>query len=244
MLELEKKDKEGWISIIAYDRRNTSVEYIDNRRGMKFSMAEEKEAANTQVSELSTTDLKEKDENTLNFLDSVDNYLILIESLTSTLRQGWLELASARHSMGGSRVNTSLLTLKHHSAATKVEVNYDNGGSITKSPQLTLCKWASSDKKDSSFEDENIDNKESTKESNGSETTASPIKTENHLQKERGKVLSMFGALVSPKLRASQLSFETALDTLVEIANVRSSILETHHALLQHKVKPTKSTEE
>lgn len=44
--------------------------------------------------------------------------------------QGWLELASARHSMGGSRVNTALLTLKQHSAATKVEVNYDNGISL------------------------------------------------------------------------------------------------------------------
>ncbi|CAI9270336.1 unnamed protein product [Lactuca saligna] len=207
-------------------------------------MGEEKEAENTQVSELSTTELEEQNENTLNFLDSVDNYLILIESLTSTLRQGWLELASARHSMGGSRVNTALLTLKQHSAATKVEVNYDNGGSMKKSPHLTLCKWTSSDKKDSSFEKENTDNKDSTKESNESETTASPHKTENHLQKERGKVLSMFGGLVSPKLRASQLSFEKALETLVEIANVRSSILGSHHALLQHKVKDTNSTEE
>lgn len=50
-------------------------------------MGEEKEAENTQVSELSTTELEEQNENTLNFLDSVDNYLILIESLTSTLRQ-------------------------------------------------------------------------------------------------------------------------------------------------------------
>lgn len=204
-------------------------------------MGEEKEALNTQVFELSTTKLEEQNENTLNFLDSVDDYLLLIESLTSTLRQGWLELASARHSMGGSRVNTVLLTLKEHSAATKVEVNYDNDSSMTKSPRLTLCKWESSDKKDSSFENENIDNKNPTKESNRSETTD---KTESHLQKERGKVLSMFGGLVSPKLRASQLSFETALEKLIEIANVRSSIHEAHHALLQHKVKATKSIEE
>ncbi|KAL4579110.1 hypothetical protein LXL04_015245 [Taraxacum kok-saghyz] len=98
-------------------------------------------------------------------------------------------------------------------------------GSMTKSkaPQLTLSKWKSSDKKDS------------TQESNESEATESPLKTENHLQKERGKVLSMFGGMVSPKLRDSQLSFETALETLVEIANVRSSILEAHRALILHK---------
>ncbi|EPS63369.1 hypothetical protein M569_11420, partial [Genlisea aurea] len=35
-------------------------------------------------------------------------------------------------------------------------------------------------------------------------------------QKERSKSLSMFGMLVSPKLRATQLSFENALETLVE----------------------------
>lgn len=198
-------------------------------------MGEEKEAANTQVSQLPTTELQDQNQTTLNFLDSVDNYLILIESLTSTLRQGWLELSSARHSMGGSRVNTALLSLKHHSAPTTVELDYDNGRSLTKSPHLSLCKWASSEKKDSSIENKNIDNKDSPQESNESEATVSPRKTENHLQKERGKVLSMFGGLVSPKLRASQLSFETALETLVEIANVRSSILEAHHALLLHK---------
>ncbi|KAL4579112.1 hypothetical protein LXL04_015247 [Taraxacum kok-saghyz] len=185
-------------------------------------MGEENEATNTQQS---TTVSEEQNETALNFLDSVDTYLILIESLTSTLRQGWLELSSARHSMGGSRLNTVLLSLKHHSAPTTVELDYDNAGSMTKSKstQLTLSKWKSSDKKDS------------TQESNESEATASPLKTENHLQKERGKVLSMFGGMVSPKLRASQLSFETALETLVEIANVRSSILEAHRALILHK---------
>uniref|UniRef100_A0A6N2LEF8 Vacuolar ATPase assembly protein VMA22 n=1 Tax=Salix viminalis TaxID=40686 RepID=A0A6N2LEF8_SALVM len=41
----------------------------------------------------------------------------------------------------------------------------------------------------------------------------------------RAKLLSMFGTLISPKLRAAQLSFETALETLVEIANMRSAML-------------------
>ena len=37
--------------------------------------------------------------------------------------QGWLELATARHSMGTSRINSALLDLKTHSAATTLQVN-------------------------------------------------------------------------------------------------------------------------
>nr|XP_043617071.1 coiled-coil domain-containing protein 115 isoform X1 [Erigeron canadensis] len=221
---------------------------------------------NTQQS----TSKKEEEETTLKFLDSVDHYLVLIHTLSSTLRQGWLELASARYSMGGSRVNTALLNLKHHSAATTVELNNDNGGSVTTSPQFGLHKWTSSDNKDSSSKKENIEEDEqlneylsspdsekheSTLESSdrhqtdasarktddhvSDQTDASARKTDDHLQKERAKVLSTFGTLVSPKLRASQLSFETALETLVELANARSSILEAHDVL--HKdMKSTK----
>nr|XP_043617072.1 coiled-coil domain-containing protein 115 isoform X2 [Erigeron canadensis] len=206
---------------------------------------------NTQQS----TSKKEEEETTLKFLDSVDHYLVLIHTLSSTLRQGWLELASARYSMGGSRVNTALLNLKHHSAATTVELNNDNGGSVTTSPQFGLHKWTSSDNKDSSSKKENIEEDEQLNEylsspdsekhestlesSDRHQTDASARKTDDHLQKERAKVLSTFGTLVSPKLRASQLSFETALETLVELANARSSILEAHDVL--HKdMKSTK----
>ncbi|KAF5760573.1 hypothetical protein HanXRQr2_Chr16g0755071 [Helianthus annuus] len=211
-------------------------------------MEEENEA---QISNLSTVATEETEDQTLIFLDSLDDYLILIQTLSSTLRQGWLELASARHSMGASRVNTALLSLKHRSAATKVELDYHDNA---KSPQFSLCKWTSTDDKNSSPEKEKVEEDEQLKEnmsgleseneesslesSKGSETTASPRKTEN--LKERAKILSMFGTLVSPKLRASQLSFETALETLVNIANVRSSILEAHAAL----VKDTKNTKE
>ncbi|KAI3797194.1 hypothetical protein L1987_32448 [Smallanthus sonchifolius] len=207
-----------------------------------------------EICKVSTTET-EAEEKTLIFVDSLDNYLLLIQTLSSTLRQGWLELASARHSMGASRLNTSLLSLKHHSAATTVELDYyHDAGSATKSPQFSLCKWASTDDKNSSPQKENIEEDEQLKEnlsnrdsenqesslesSKEFETIVSPHKTEDH--KERAKVLSMFGTLVSPKLRASQLSFETALETLVEIANVRSSILETHDAL----VKDMKNTKE
>lgn len=45
--------------------------------------------------------------------------------------QGWLELASARHSMGASRVNGALLDLKLHSAATSLQVIQNDGKFIS-----------------------------------------------------------------------------------------------------------------
>ncbi|XP_071703877.1 uncharacterized protein [Rutidosis leptorrhynchoides] len=159
--------------------------------------------------------------------------------------------------MGGLRVNNGLLNLKPHSAATTVELHHDIAGST----QFSLCEWSSSDDNESSYGKENSDggeklnkklcsrnsvNQESTlesskesetntspRESNRSESKASLNKTENPLHKDRAKVLSMFGTLVSPKLRDSQLSFETAVKTIVDVANARSSILEAHDALLK-----------
>ncbi|CAH8342278.1 unnamed protein product [Eruca vesicaria subsp. sativa] len=51
------------------------------------------------------------------------------------------------------------------------------------------------------------------------------LAADEEIKRERAKSLSVFGGLVSPKLRGAQLSFETALETLVEIANTRSSML-------------------
>ena len=42
--------------------------------------------------------------------------------------QGWMELAGARYSMGASRVNTALLNLQPHSAATTVEITHNKDG--------------------------------------------------------------------------------------------------------------------
>lgn len=43
------------------------------------------------------------------------------------LLQGWLELASARQSMGSSRVSSALFNLKYHRAATLMEVDQNDG---------------------------------------------------------------------------------------------------------------------
>ncbi|PIN23321.1 hypothetical protein CDL12_03955 [Handroanthus impetiginosus] len=184
----------------------------------------------------STNELSESDRHILNFLDSMDSYLILMDSLSSALRQGWLELASARHSMGASRVSSALFDLKSHNAPTTLQVN--NAGPDVEFPHFTLCKWAlSSDpekrSEEAKFEeDEMLQNKSNSPrlqhpelQESKAEGGGSPVTIGNQAQKERLKSLSMFGALVSPKLRSTQLSFEKALEALVEISNVRASLL-------------------
>ncbi|KAK7378300.1 hypothetical protein VNO80_03739 [Phaseolus coccineus] len=162
----------------------------------------------------------------LQFMDSVHNYLSLFDTVSSTLRQGWFDLASARHSMGAARINSSLLDLKFHSAASTLKItNYDGT-----QPCFMLRKWVSSEEKSAhELEDENVQPQDS-----------SSVKSSDNddIQKERSKSLSVFGVLISPKLRASQLSFERALETLVEIANMQSSLLYSFHQL--QKVEDTK----
>ncbi|KAH9693935.1 coiled-coil domain-containing protein 115 [Citrus sinensis] len=160
-----------------------------------------------------------KDEYLLQFLDSLDGYLTLLDSLSSTLSQGWLELASARHAMGASRINGALLDLKVHAAATSLKVSEQDVDSMESQPCFTLCKWASSDNGE---------------RSSGEEKSLSPqLRHRNNSQlsgiisspQQRQKSLSVFGVLVSPKLRSAQLSFERALETLVEIANLHTTML-------------------
>ncbi|XP_027925339.1 coiled-coil domain-containing protein 115-like isoform X2 [Vigna unguiculata] len=166
----------------------------------------------------------------LQFMDSVHNYLSLFDTLSSKLRQGWFDLSSARHSMGAARINSSLLDLKFHSAATTLKItNYDGT-----QPCFMLHKWVSSEEKSAhELQDENVQPQDS-----------SSVNSCNNAdcflwnQKERSKSLSVFGVLISPKLRASQLSFEKALETLVEIANMQSSLLYSFHQL--QKVEHTK----
>ncbi|KAH7690979.1 hypothetical protein IHE45_02G086500 [Dioscorea alata] len=186
---------------------------------------------------------EEEEIETLRFLDSLDGYVTLLHSLSSTLRQGWLELASARHSMGSSRVSSALLDLKVQSASTTCGVTDSVDG-----PHYTLLKWVSSKegKCYSGEEGSTQLQKESSSSqlrrrglshiSEGNEEASSAASdshptVDNIIQKQRTKSLSVFGALVSPKLRAAQGSFETALETIVELANLRSAVLSAHSRL-------------
>lgn len=201
----------------------------------------------------------EKDKNVLQFMDSTDNYLILMDSLSSSLRQGWLELASARHSMGSSRISSALFDLKSHSAATTVQLNHQDAGPETERLRFSLCKWASSEspkscsegakfeedlkKKSNSPKVQNQNDSSNSVQEEASEepeATESPRTVEDQARKERLKSLSMFGVLVCPKLRAAQSSFETALETLIEVANKRADLLNAYDQVQEKMENNTK----
>ncbi|KAG5542745.1 hypothetical protein RHGRI_015756 [Rhododendron griersonianum] len=116
--------------------------------------------------------------------------------------------------------------------------------STVKEPDFNLCKWVSPDNNKSCSEEAKFDQDglSERKSSNSQlryrgtseiqekilESNGSTAAVEDQIQQERSKSLSMFGKLVSPKLRDAQLSFETALDILIEIANMRSSLLSAY----------------
>ncbi|KAF6159791.1 hypothetical protein GIB67_030049 [Kingdonia uniflora] len=203
----------------------------------------------------------------LQFLDSTDNYITLMESLSSSLRQGWLELASARLSMGTSRVTSTLFDLNMHPAVTTLQVAPLDGESLSqdimgRQSRFSLRKWASFNEERCSKDTEASEDlqMESNQQlhrhgshhisANRSHASLSEEPAEARLasseslttideqvNKERSKSLSVFGTLVSPKLRAAQLSFETAMETLVEIANMRSLMLSAYAQIQQDKDK-------
>ncbi|XP_074286569.1 uncharacterized protein LOC141611827 [Silene latifolia] len=222
-------------------------------------MGEEIECSENQrqilPEEISNNDLTQKksnipdskeddDEQVLKFMDALDSYLSLIHSLSSTLRQGWFDLASARYSMGASRVNSVLLDLKEHSAATYLEV------ATNEDPHFTLCKWASVNSEDSteskdgdsglkhnsSIRQRHKDTSDRAGEEDSSPSEASIHNTVDRVQRERAKPLAVFGTFVSPKLRSAQSSFETALERLVEIANAKASMLSSFDKVRGNRV--------
>ncbi|OAY75512.1 Coiled-coil domain-containing protein 115 [Ananas comosus] len=199
-----------------------------------------------------------EDEKVLKFLDSFDAYLVLIDSLSSALRQGWLELACARHSMGSSRISSALFDHKVQSAATTLKVTDSLDSSLSEpNPHFILSKWGTREDKCSSEEIELDSMQKKSNQSQLRHRAASNILGEREesnssgngpqlsfskdVQKERAKSLAVFGTLVSPKLRTAQSSFETALERIVEMANARSDMLSAF-TQLQLEVKGSEDT--
>ncbi|XP_051205929.1 uncharacterized protein [Lolium perenne] len=190
------------------------------------------------------------DEEILRFMDSADGYLLLMDSLSSVLRQGWFDLASARHSMGASRVSSTLFDHKEQSAATKLQVEFSAELQPSEpNPHFALSKWCLQKESDSSDVAAAQDStkpklrhrgSEATPEDGSGESDATTAKSStgadinNQVQSARSKALSVFGALVSPKLRTTQVSFETALELIVELANSRSTMLSSF-SKIKHK---------
>ncbi|GAU22054.1 hypothetical protein TSUD_309580 [Trifolium subterraneum] len=66
--------------------------------------------------------------------------------------------------MGTSRVNTSVLDLKCHSAATTLKITENHDGT---EPQFTLQKWVSSEHESTKLEDKNEHTQDSDTKSSG-----------------------------------------------------------------------------
>ncbi|CAN8304608.1 unnamed protein product [Cochlearia groenlandica] len=209
-----------------------------------YEQGDESMDVNNEAEVKTETEKGKGDESVLVFLDSLDKYLTLMDSLNSKLREGWLDLASARHSMGTLRINSTLLDLKYHPAASTLQVMDQKVESLGSVPRFALSKWASkgASGKGKDFSTDADSEIGSPRSPQLRHRGFSGKKKDSYslvmlcrcclavsdlllIKKERAKSLSVFGGLVSPKLRGAQVSFETALETLVEIANARSSML-------------------
>ncbi|XP_006855716.2 uncharacterized protein LOC18445517 [Amborella trichopoda] len=150
-----------------------------------------------------------QDADVLQFLDSMDDFLFLQDSLSLTLRQGWLDLAIARHSMGSARVTAMVLDLNPHPAAIKLVVNQSNDeldDEMVQQPHFMLPKEASLNQgiEDSKEMPEKSDYFQEGKKSEDSSDSEANSTEDAQLRKHRSKSLSIF----SPRLQAAQVSFE------------------------------------
>ncbi|KAG9142103.1 hypothetical protein Leryth_016315 [Lithospermum erythrorhizon] len=202
-------------------------------------MEEEGEVKHISQNEInqSNDEIEKEELSLIKFLDSLDNYLIFMNNLSSALRQSWLDLSSARHSMGALRISSAMFDHKNHDAATSVQVDQADGLSV-EPPHFKLCKWVSSNHESNGSRESETEENELLHSKSGSaqlrhrsmpqksdsgdidsgdirpENRRSSTVVDDQVQKERLKSLSMFGTLVSPKLRSAQLSFETGYSAL------------------------------
>ncbi|XP_027169725.1 uncharacterized protein LOC113769471 isoform X2 [Coffea eugenioides] len=174
------------------------------------------------------------DKNVEKFLDSMDDYLILVDSLSSILRQG-TKVAGV---FASSDVGQPHFVLRKWESSDSPKK--DPSDSPKRDPceaKLEEDKWVQSVSSGLRIRTKGTSESSESREKKA-ENTGSPPSVEGHAQKERLKALSMFGALAPPKLRAAQLSFETALETLADIANVRASLLRAYEQVQKEMESP------
>lgn len=203
-------------------------------------------------------DLQGLDMKLIQLLDSTDDYIKLYYSLSQTLRQGWLEIAGARYSMGPSCISEASFNLKPHPAYTLISAERtddvdatDENCAVEKADEkismsgvkqeacFILHKWENKEEVDFKESRERSSSqlrhrhlshsaekdKGESKDKGSSESSSNAAVSQQQVQKRKSEALSLFGTLVSPQLRSAQISFEKVLETLVEIANVRNTIL-------------------
>ncbi|OAE25447.1 hypothetical protein AXG93_2818s1250 [Marchantia polymorpha subsp. ruderalis] len=183
-----------------------------------------------------TGNLEQLDKEVLQCLDSVHLLLERREILHQTLRQGWMELTSARYTMGPARISSPLFSLKPHAPSAVVDVRGAHVDSTEKIgvPELEeeiaqvvitgpvafhLVEIEQDERKDR-WEIKNLTDDSAT-ESDDELTIAEG-------SKDTTQPLHWFGALVSPHLRSAQSNFSKALDIVVELLNAQSEAAHAH----------------
>ncbi|KAG0562594.1 hypothetical protein KC19_9G158600 [Ceratodon purpureus] len=197
------------------------------------------------------------DHHVLRCLDSCHELLALRNDLSLLLRQGWMDMARARYSMGSSRISHPLFSLKPHSASAHVGLALldDDPGSPS---LMTLVRLDAAGITNSQSADS--DSHTCKPERRGSRSGAAPpdwshdedaayrrlmagegdsdsdseaaVETQTN---EQTRPLRWFGTLVSPHLQAAQTSFESALEILVKIANAQQEASHAHNQVMQQR---------
>ncbi|KAH7446805.1 hypothetical protein KP509_01G077100 [Ceratopteris richardii] len=77
----------------------------------------------------------QEDAEILRFLDALDHLICCRDSLARSLSQGWMEIASARYSMGPARISQALFSLKPQSASTIISVSETENSMLETGPK-------------------------------------------------------------------------------------------------------------
>ncbi|KAI5073476.1 hypothetical protein GOP47_0011489 [Adiantum capillus-veneris] len=193
-----------------------------------------------------------EDAQMLRLLDAMDHLLSCRDSLAKSLSQGWMEIASARYSMGPSRIDQALFSLKPCTASTLVSVSRTDELVIDKG-HVEECEQECISQQEFQFalQSPHKDNPGGYENAKSDVLPQSQLRqrhpsgsanrqhTDNDFEdsnilgndsdmaqsKSRGHdSLAWFGTLVSPHLRVAQSSFKEALETVVELATSQSTI--------------------
>jgi len=195
-------------------------------------------------------------------LDSVHQLLSLRDTLSQLLRQGWMEMASARYSMG-PQVSQPLFRLKPYAASASISITDDSNDNdeasiVSDGPfHMTLQRLETGDLSNGKVTgpSNKVDepSRQGQEQSNAVPTDWTQEEDAAYKRlmrdvddldsdsesgfstqaKEKAKPLHWFGGLVSPHLRAAQGSFQLALEVLVDMANAQGEAAHAHKLVLQ-----------
>lgn len=199
------------------------------------------------------------DQEVIRCLDSVQELLVLQHSLSLHLREGWMDMARARYSMGPSRVSQPLFSLKPYSASARVSLvpPDDNAGLPL---HMSLLRLDSGKNTSATPSESHTPREGQASQHDHSRSAAVPSdwsRDEDAAYRrimagvtdsdsdseaaggneatEQTRPLRWFGAFVSPQLQAAQSSFELALEILVKISNAQGQATHAYNEVMQQR---------